>query len=268
MTSKSRTIPGTTITDASTGEYFGGVKPVWKDEGSTLDDYTPTFRSLELTAHKLTCYGTSSNEWLDDGIRPEETIQTTFTQALGYVLDRTFLVTGTGAGQPLSILNANCTYEVSPEGGQAAASLQYENLAKMISRMHPASFNRSIWIVHASCIPELLDLSIAVGTGGSQYQVFSESDGSYRILSRPAIITDKLNTLGQKGDVMLCDLSQYAVGLNGDMRLESSSHLLFNQDRTAWRLILRLDGEPLWNETAKDPSGRETSPFVVLGERR
>ena len=112
-----------------------------------------------------------------------------------------------------------------------------------------------------------MGLSIPVGTGGSVYPAFREESGTYRLLGRPCVITDKLKALGTKGDLMLVDLSQYAVALRKDMRLDSSSHLRFNQDKVDWRMILRIDGAPLWDTYYKDADGREYAPFVVLADR-
>jgi len=267
MIADAKTIPGVEVSDLSSGSYFGGVQPQWKAELGTLEAHEPKFRSIQLTAHKLTCFGASSREWADDGVEAAQAVFDTFGGAISYALDRDFLVAGTGAGRPLSILNAACTYEQGKETAQSAATVVYENLAKMLSRLHPASWSNAVWVCHPSVVPQLLTLSLSVGTGGSAIPVFNESAGTFRILGKPAIISDKLNTLGTAGDIMLADFTQYAVGVRADVRFDSSQHLYFDSDRIAWRMVLRIDGQPLWDKTFKDPSGRESAPFVTLATR-
>lgn len=45
----------------------------------------------------------------------------------------------------------------------------------------------------------------------------------------------------------LHDFYQYAIGLRGEMRLQSSIHVHFQSDEIAHRAIIRADGQPLWD---------------------
>jgi HK97 family phage major capsid protein len=67
---------------------------------------------------------------------------------------------------------------------------------------------------------------------------------------------------------MLCDFSQYVVGLREEMRVDLSQHLYFTTDEVAARLIERHDGQPLWADplTLEDGS-TQVSPFVALAAR-
>ncbi len=266
MVSKTKKIPATTIGDHSSN-LFGGVTASWTAEEGTMTGAEPKFRQMELTANKLTCFGITSNELGDDGLNVEESISKTFTGALSWFLDRDFLK-GDGAGKPLGVLNAGCLITVAKEGGQAADTIEYQNLTKMLSRLHPASWRNSVWIAHTSAIPQLLGLSMPVGTGGSHYPVLNETNGNFRMLSRPVIFSEKGEALGDVGDIMLCDFSQYAIGLRKEMRLESSIHAKFSTDQTSWRMIIRVDGQPLWNEVLTLEDGTNTvSPFITLAAR-
>jgi HK97 family phage major capsid protein len=88
------------------------------------------------------------------------------SEALSWNLDDAFLVSGTGAGQPRSILNDPATIAVAKEAGQAAATVTYNNLCAMFARLHPASMSNSTWVINESLIPQLMTLSIAIGTAG------------------------------------------------------------------------------------------------------
>ncbi|MHC4277869.1 MAG: phage major capsid protein [Planctomycetota bacterium] len=266
MISETKKIPATVIGDHSSN-LFGGVTASWKTEEATMTGAEAKFRQMTLTANKLTCYGVTSNELLDDGLKIEETIGKTFTGALSWYLDRDFLK-GDGAGKPLVVMNAASLITVGKEVGQAADTIEYQNLTKMLSRLHPASWRNSVWVCHTSTLPQLLGLSMPVGTGGSHYPVLNETSGNFRMLSRPVIFSEKGEPLGDVEDIMLCDFSQYAIGLRKEMRLESSIHAKFSTDQTSWRMIVRVDGQPLWNEVLTLEDGTNTvPPFVTLAAR-
>ena len=139
----------------------------------------------------------------------------------------------------------------------------------MMSRMFAGSFQNSVWVCHQSTIPQLLSLSIAIGTGGSHIPVMmTESNGQFTMLTRPVVFTEKTEPLGDKGDIMLADFSQYVVGLRSDMRFDTSIHVAFETDELLSRIIERHDGQPLWDEALTLADGSTTvSPFVVLGAR-
>jgi HK97 family phage major capsid protein len=58
------------------------------------------------------------------------------------------------------------------------------------------------------------------------------------------IFSEKMNTLGAKGDIMLCDLSQYIIGLRSEALLDKSQHVGFTRDTSYYRCLSRLDGQP------------------------
>ena len=265
MKSNELQVPGTVIGDHSSSLY-GGVIAYWKSEGSALTESVPTFRNVTLKANKLTVLGKASNEWVADNISGDA-VARAFTGTLGFKMDESFF-SGTGAGEPLGILNADCTVEVSAEGGQAPNTLVYENLANMVARIHPACFGKSIWVAHISTIPQLLTLGLSVGTGGSHIPVMKESNGKFSILTRPVIFTEKAQILGTAGDIMLCDMSQYLVGLRSDIRLDTSKHVAFSSDELYYRGVVRVDGQPAWNEKMTLQDGSTTvGPFVIIEDR-
>jgi len=81
-------------------------------------------------------------------------------------------------------------------------------------------------------------------------------------------VTDACNVLSAAGDIALCDLSQYAVGLRRDASIEIARDTYFASDEIGFKLRLRLDGQPLAGAATKLRDGTNTvSPFVILGAR-
>jgi len=266
MRSNEITIPGLSIGDHSTA-LFGGFTASYTAELGTISENSPKSRSMTLQAKKLTGLIRFSSELNADVPGGMTQIEQLCGKGLSWYRDKAFLK-GSGAGEPLGILNAGCLIEVDPESGQAADTIQYPNLTKMMSRMFAGSFQNSVWVVHQTCIPQLLQLSIQIGLEGAHVPVMKESNGQFSILTRPVIFTEKTEVLGNKGDLMLCDFSQYVVGLRAGMRFDTSIHVHFDTDEILSRIIERHDAMPLWDEALTLEDGSTTvSPFVVLGAR-
>lgn len=258
-------IPGFEIGDHSTGELAGGFKAYYIAETQSLTKKQPKTRAITLKAKKLTGLVRMSNELIADSGGADR-IMNLCSNGLAYYHDRAFLK-GTGAGEPLGVLNANCLIKVDKETGQDGGTILYENLVKMMAKIYAGSFQRSIWVCHQTTIPQLLQLSIPVGTGGSHYSVLKESNGGFSMLTRPVIFTEKTETVGSQGDILLADFSQYIIALRDGLRMDYSPHVHFETDETLGRLIERHDGQPLWNKALTLEDGSKVSPFVVLKAR-
>jgi len=269
MKSSSLKVPGKQITSHATS--ISGVIAYWLAEKQSKDlDAESKFRLIQLIAKKLACYTKSSDELVADSEIPiAKVIGPAFVEAIGFYLDYAFFQ-GTGAGQPLGIINSPCLISVAKETGQAAATILWENIVKIWGSLHPAGQVRSVWCASQSTIPQLLTLSQAIGTGGTHYwpALREAKTGGMTLLTRPIIWTEKLPLLGQKGDILLCDFSQYVIGMRQQIRVESSNAPHFSEDIKDWRAVLRADGQPSWNQalTLKDGT-TQVSPFVALAKR-
>ena len=267
METNDKKLPGLNIGNHS-NNLFGGFEASYKAEAGTLDEKNPKARLINLACKKLTGFLRLSRELFDDLPGGGQQIANICGKGLSWYRDRAFLK-GSGAGEPLGILNSPCLLSVAKETGQNDSTIIYENLIKMMSRMFAGSFKNSVWVAHQTCIPQLLTLSIAIGTGGTHIPVMTKNkNGQFEILTRPVIFTEKTEPLGTKGDILLADFSQYAIGLREEMRLDFSPHVYFTTDELAARLIERHDGMPLWGEALTLEDGSTTvSPFVTLADR-
>lgn len=264
MRSNEISIPALELSDQSSSLY-GGVTFSWTEEGGSLLEKNPKSRKIQLHPHKLTGFVKYSSELAQDMVGGMNRFEMIIAKALAFTKDTSFL-TGSGAGQPLGVLNAPCTIEVDPEGGQAGNSVLYENLANMLSRLYAPSVKNSVFVISQSCIPQLLQLSVNVGTGGSHVPVLTESNGEWKILTRPVIFTEKLPALGSRGCVLLADFSSYIIGLRSEIRIDNSIHVAFETDEIVSRLITRFDGCPVFDKPLVLSDGTTSvSPFVVLG---
>ncbi|MCG6537357.1 MAG: phage major capsid protein, partial [Syntrophales bacterium LBB04] len=267
MISNTIKLPAMTI-GSHASNLWGGFTASYTAEEGTISEHNPKTRSMELNAKKFTGLLRFSNELVQDIPGGEGQITNICGKGLAWYRDKAFLK-GTGAGEPLGIQNAPCGVTVAKETGQKKNTLVYENLTKMMAAMFAGSFANSVWVAHQTTIPQLLTLSLSVGTGGAPVPVMTRgANGGFEILTRPVIFTEKTVAVGNKGDIMLADFSQYCVGLRGEMRFDTSIHVGFTTDELYARLIERHDGQPLWDSPLTLEDGSTTvSPFVLLADR-
>jgi HK97 family phage major capsid protein len=141
------------------------------------------------------------------------------------------------------------------------------NILKMYARMHPACIPNAIWMASSTVIPQLASVFIESTTGGYSEPILKQQGDAFFVMGRPVIITEKCPTLGAKGDLILVDWSQYALGLRKEISIERSNAPGWTEDATDWRTIIRLDGQGKWNAPVTPVNGDTLSWCVVLQAR-
>ena len=85
------------------------------------------------------------------------------------------------------------------------------------------------------------------------------------LLSRPFLVSEKMAILGSDYDLGLIDFSAYFVAIRSDLGLQVSDQQLFRRDTISFRLLIRCDAMPSWNEPLTLRDGTTTvSPSVTL----
>jgi len=252
------------------GSRYGGVQMYWENEAGTVTDSKPKFRQIELSLKKLIgiCYAT--DELLTDAMALETIVTKAFSDEYSFKVDDAG-INGTGSGQPLGILKAPCLVSVAKESGQGADTILWENIVRMWSRMWSRSRQNAVWYINQDIEPQLYSMSLTVGTGGVPvYLPAGGASGSpySTLFSRPVIPIEQCATLGDKGDIILADMSQYAMIDKGGMQSAQSIHVRFLYDENTFRFVYRCDGQPMWNSVLTPYKGSNTlSPFVTLDAR-
>lgn len=262
-------------TTRSTSVY-GNVIAYWTEEGGDATEKEPTFGSLELRVHKLLGYTNATSELVSDVSNLQNFLYECFGSAITFFEENAFW-RGTGVGQPLGILNADCLKVVGKETtpAQPASTLVYPNLAKMYSVMLPEAQKRAIWVCSPSVLPELMQMAQKVlnqaGTdwvGGSAFWVSSISEApSMTIFGRPLFVSEHLSALGTEGDICYVDPKGYVIANREELRIDSSIHIAFKSDKIYYRFVRRVDGQPMLNSTLTLKDGTECSPFITLAAR-
>jgi HK97 family phage major capsid protein len=268
----SMVFPRNAETSRATGSRWGGVRAYWLGEGSQGTRSAPTFGKLTMNLHKLMCLGVATEELLNDsGTALEQYLFRVFSDEITFLVGDS-LINGTGAGQPLGVLNSGCLVSVAKEAGQAAATLNTQNIVKMWARMWAPSRSSAVWLINQDVEPSLHTMTLGIGTAGiaTYMPPGGLSQSPYAtLLGRPVMPTEFNATLGTQGDIILADLSQMcSLTKGGGMMNATSIHFYFDTDQQAFRVTFRLDAQPWWASALTPFKGTATqSCFVALDTR-
>jgi HK97 family phage major capsid protein len=254
------------------GSRSGGVLSYWKNEGNAATAKAPKFREDTMNLEKLIGLAYVTEELLQDSTALAGIVMAEFGKEFAFQLDDKVL-NGTGAGQPMGILNAPALVSQAKETGQTAATITFENIIKMYARLWSGSnMATTRWVCNRECFPQLMSLAIKVGTAGYPLYIPGNSltgapNGT--LLGIPVVFAEQALALGTAGDIYLADFSQYRIIEKAGIQSASSMHVLFSTDEMAYRFTMRVNGQPLWNKPLTPYKGTSStvSPFVNLAVR-
>jgi HK97 family phage major capsid protein len=265
--------------DDESGDHEANLKAEWVAEGSTATPQMMLIREVMLHANKLLVYAACSNELGDDAPNYLDALEGALVRSISKKFDRAVL-SGSGAGQPLGLLNAAATVEVAKtvDGDPGTTgTFTFRHACGMWSRLAPGSHERAYWLMHPTVLPQALTMSVkVVNQAGNDFvggyaspAVFAPGGPTgYQLLGRPVVITGRVKVLSSKGDVILVDPTQVAIGIRRDITIDRSPHALFSSDQLAIRGKLRGDALPLWETARTLQEGTDkVSPYVVLAAR-
>ena len=247
------------------GSRWGGVQTYWEAEADEHTGSKPKFRQMELSLKKLTglCYTT--DELLQDAAALEAVIRQAFAEEFGFKMDDAIL-SGSGEGEPLGILNSGALVKVEKEKDQKDI-ITVENLIKMWNRLWSKSRANAVWYINQEIEPYLYTLKLGdkpvyIPAGGISEKPYGT------IFGRPVVPLEQCNAAGEVGDIILADVGQYLLIDKGGIKAASSIHVRFLYDENVFRFIYRVDGKPIWNKPLAPYKGKATvSPFITLDKR-
>lgn len=257
-------------TSRATGSRWGGIQIYRTAEAGTATASKPKLAMLNVSLEKLMgiCYATE--ELLKDATALEAIISQGFSEEFGFKIDDE-IVNGTGAGECLGILAADCLVSVAKENGQAAATVVADNVEKMYARLWTRGVPNATWYINQAVWPQLFKLSHAVGTGG--VPIFMPPGGLSAapfgtLFGRPIQPIEQCAALGTVGDIIFADLSQYLFIEKDGLAADSSIHVRFIYDEMTYKFTMRNNGQPMWKSKLTPYKGSDTiSPFVALATR-
>ena len=271
----------------------GGLLAYWKGEAAELAASMMRFKQDTTVMHKLTglCYATE--EMLEDLPAMSAYIAQEFADEFTFKIDDAIL-NGTGStyNQPVGVLNGTANpalVTIAKEDGQPNGTLVLNNILKMWNAMPAKNRQNAKWYINQDL--EILLYQILMNTGSLSYSGTDgdgntvELAGSYgypifvpagslanaphgMLLGRPIVPIEQAPAVGSAGDISLLDLSQYRWIDKAGVNAQTSIHVRFLYDETAFRFTYRCGGKPIWTDKIEAYKGStKRSPYVALGAR-
>jgi HK97 family phage major capsid protein len=256
----SLTINAVDETSRATGSRLGGVRGYWLAEAATKTASAPKFRQIDLKLKKVAALCYATDEILEDVTYLSAWLNREVPQELRFLTEDAF-INGSGAGQPLGILNSPALVSATRVD---ANKIQTADVLGMWAR-RLVGMTDYVWLANQGITPQLYTMTVGQmpvylppgGLSGSQYG---------QLMGRPVIETEYNPALGSVGDLLLVSPSAYAaVDKGGAVQAAQSIHVEFVTDQTAFRFVYRVDGQPLLNSAITPFKGTDTqSAFVAL----
>lgn len=265
-------IIGIDETSRANGSRGGGVTVYTAAELDAFTQSKTKFKKIRIEPKKLTGLYYASSEIMQNVTFLGQEMRALFGEEFAFKC-QDLVINGSGAGEPLGILNAGCLITQAKEIGQTNDTIVTENILKMeasIWREGP----KLVYLVNRETKPQLSTLSIAIGTGGVPVPLykneFYEGNRVSTLNGLPCITIEQASALGDKGDIILADFSQYITANKGDINEAMSIHVNFLYDQQTFRFIYYFEGQPRWATSVtpyKGASGAKVGPFVTLAAR-
>ena len=265
------------IVDETTPWGTGGVRVYWLAEAAQKTQSKPSLTKTTVELDKIAGLVPVTDELMEDAPMIETLVRDRLGEQLAFNASLA-IVQGSGVGQPLGILNSPALVSVAKEGSQAADTIVGLNVVKMWSRLYAQWRRNAVWLSNQDIEPQLRLLmkvgKLDTGANDTGWGIgplfYEDNNGNPTLMGRPVIYTQATETLGDKGDLILADLSQYMTlkKAAGAIKYDVSIHLWFDYDVTAIRAVMRIGGQPWLSAPIAARDGAATySAFVTLDER-
>lgn len=250
-----------------------GVNVYWESEGAQVSASKPVLETNSERLNKLMALVPMTEELLEDAPGMESWLRAWAPMKMAAKLN-TAIVDGTGAGQPLGLLQSPAAISVAKESGQSADTVVYNNIVNMWTRLYGPLRGNAVWLINQDVEGQLMQMQFP-SSGTAAAPAYLPPGGLSvspygTLMGRPVLPVEACKTVGDAGDIILTDLSQYmALTKAGqDVQTDVSMHLYFDQALQAFRFIFRVTGMPMWGASITPQNGSNTlSSIVTLAAR-
>ena len=249
----------------------GGLIAYWAAEAAAYTATQLRFEQQTTNLEKLTGLAYATEEMLEDYPALAAIIADGFRDEFAFQIDNAIL-NGTGSGEPTGILASDALVTIAKESGQAAATILHQNILKMFNGMPAANRANAKWYINQDAEIVLYQMMMSQANGGI-FPLFVPAGGmasspNGMLLGRPIVPIEQAAALGSKGDILFADLSQYRWIDKSGINAQTSIHVRFIYDETAFKFTYRAGGKPIWTGTMEAYKGSTVrSPFVTLAAR-
>lgn len=267
----SRAIPYYSTEESAYGTV--GVQTYWTSEGSAITASRPAGQIGLIQTHPIAALVQVTEELMEDAPRLNETLAATVPLKMYTAISDTIL-NGNGQTRPKGFMAAaggsrKYRVTVAKESGQAPASINAVNIAKMLSSAilndGPMAGGDVFWLAHQSVLSQLATLTI-----GNMPVFMPDVTGATAgtLMGYKVHYSQLCQPLGAEGDLILCNAVGYAGFVRKTATFAESVHLYFDANARALRWTMNVGGQPMLSDAIADKNGSgKKSYFVTLAER-
>lgn len=220
---------------------FGGFSFNAVDEEGAATEDSSSFGTILLRAKKVVGLTYISSELLEDSaVNIANFMVTLMGEALADYEDTKFLK-GTGMGEALGITVDPGVNVVTRE---TSTRITYDDVVNMWQNTLSTFDKDAVWITNKAGV-EQLALINKENTGGLLMWMPNLREGiPGTVLGKPLLVTERVQSLGTRGDIVYGNLKFYFIGDRGGIKVDTSIHNKFENDQVTLRMIKRFDGLP------------------------
>jgi HK97 family phage major capsid protein len=241
-----------------------GITSARTAEGGTITASKPVIKKLNVVIHAIKSLVHVSEESLSDIPFLASYIQQKMSEKLRWKMEN-LVVNGTGADEPLGILNAPGLLALTDKNSTATV-IGAEDIFEMRAAALPGS--GSFWCVSPTVMPQIWGLKL--GTTGYPLYVMDASKGpNGTLLGLPVCVCEACPALNTTGDIMLVQPGGYVFALNGGVNTQATIAFAFDQDLQSFKTTVRMGGVPtLSNKVTRANGSTYASNLVALAGSR
>ena len=223
-------------------DQFGGVALYWTAESALKVASNPTFGKITLNAKKLIGLCPVPDELLDDAaVNLANFLVTLFGEAIAYEEDKKF-IQGTGMGEPLGIIK---TVGIQVFARKTSSRIKIDDIIGMYKTLPAWADAGAVWLTSKAGLGQLLLIDIEATNKSLLWMPDLRGAPTLTLMGKPILLTEKVDTtIGNQGDIILGNLTYYAIGDRSGLAVTSSIHDRFRYDETTFRFVKRVDGQP------------------------
>jgi len=250
----------------ATGSRWGGVQVYWAAEAAAFTKSKPKIGRLEIPLEKLIGLWYATDESLRDATALTSLMMQAMPEEFGFMIDDA-IINGDGLGKPLGIFKSDSFVSAAKVTSQTATTVVAGNVMQIFAQQWIRGMKNAEWYINQEILPQLMQMyvgQIPLWIPGNNL-----ANAPYGILmGRPVNAIEQAAALGTVGDITLMDLSQYALIEKDGLVADQSIHVQFVTDETAFKWVLRTNGQPIWRKALTPYKGSITvSPFVGVATR-
>lgn len=240
---------------------LAGVTVNWVAEGGAKPETDASLKKIELTPHEVAAHVVMTDKLLRNWPACEALLTRLIRGGITNAIE-TAILTGSGVGQPKGVYGSGAVKMVTRAG---ATSITYADVSNMFTEFFHDGNAQGVWFANQTILPKLMALKDE--SSALIWQPNARDGNPGTMFGMPVVWNNRAPILGNPLDLMLADMSYYAICEGSGPYVGLSEHVYWTSNKTALKVFTNIDGMPWLSTTVplSDTASTVTvSPFIYL----